>query len=222
MLTQLEGPDCAGKSTLAGNLLRTWRNISPDHQAILVHTGPPGNWDQDEMSIDQWRKYCFLRLKAVIDMVEPHDYRTLLVMDRGTWGSPVYGKLFRPRVDHDGFGDLGKTAFMALEQLISDKGGITAHISPPLETVITRALARAEGEDEFLDEQTGTRKQQITNIYDGYYDFIRDNERELVSYAGSGVFTSAKLISKLPGYEDFTSADAATDKATDTTGNNNG
>lgn len=170
----------------------------------MVHTGPPGNWDENEMSIDQWRKYCFLRLKAVIDMVESHDYRTLLVMDRGTWGSPVYGALFRPDVNEDGFGDLGKTAFMALEQLISDKGGVTAHISPPLETVITRALARAEGEDEFLDQQIGSREKQITDIYNEYYSFIEENEKDLVSYAGSGVFTSSKLISKLPGYEGFT------------------
>lgn len=204
MIIQLEGVDGAGKSYLATHLLSTWRNISPAHEALLVHTGPPGIWDGDDMSLANWRKYCFLRLKAVIDMVESHDARRLLVMDRGTWGSPVYGQLFRPDVNEDGFGDLGKKYFTLLEKLIYAKGGITAHISPPLETVITRALGRAEGEDEFLDQQIGSREKQITDIHNGYYSFIHDNIDILDSYAGSGVFTSSKLISKLPGYEGFT------------------
>lgn len=197
MICVLEGSDGSGKTTLATNLKKTWEEARDGNEALIVHTGPPGSWDEREMSLANWRKYCFLRIKAVLDMVEPHDGRTLLILDRAHVGSPVYGRLFRPQVDHDGFGDLGKRYFSMLDQYLVARGGITLHISPPLETVLRRTLARSGGEDEFLDQQDGSREQQITNIYNEYYSFIKRERDSFPSYAGSGVFTSSTALRTL-------------------------
>lgn len=216
MICVVEGNEAVGKTTLSHSLKKTWESLNSNNEAIIVHVGPPGSWDENEMSLENWRRYCFLRIKAVFDMVEPYDSRKLLIVDRAHFGSPIYGRLFRPQVDHDGFGDLGRKYFYTLDKYLADRGGITLHINPPLGTVISRSIGR---EDEYLDEVPGTREQQLTDIHNEYESFIAREKDNLYSFAGSGVFTSLKAISRLPGFGDI--APTAT-IAADTTGNNNG
>ncbi|QGF20330.1 thymidylate kinase [Gordonia phage Sixama] len=179
MIIQLEGPDGAGKTTLAHGLAKAWRKAGGE--AAIVHSGPPGTWNPTEMYLETWRRYCYNRLRAVLDTVEHVSGDCLLVMDRGAWGSPIYGGLYRPDVNLDGFGDLGREYFFRFEEDLYVRDGITALILPPVETLIERSRDR---EDPYLDSVEGERETQLKQIYSAYADFAQTEGKNLSTFAG--------------------------------------
>lgn len=194
MILQLEGVDGAGKSTLAAAVAKEWRSRDVLNQATIIHTGSPGQWRPDDMSLDMWRRYCFYRLKAVIDTHYQWDSRELLIMDRGSWGSPVYGSIFRPEIDEDGYGDLGEKYFYDFEELLFEAGGVTIVVSPLLEVILNRSVGR---EDEYLDTVSGDRAEQLIKIYYKYKAFVEENRDRLSTYVAHnqlGVTSAENLV----------------------------
>lgn len=179
MIIQLEGPDGAGKTTLAHSLAKTWRESRGE--ASIIHTGPPGLWDSSELAIEVWRRYCYNRLYAVIDSIDESDSK-LLVMDRGAWGSPVYGGLYRPSVNEDGFGDLGRNYFFEFERDLYSRGGVTALVLPDVETLIERSCSR---EDPYLDSVPGKRKEQLKQIHAAYVSFAETSSEDMPTFIGT-------------------------------------
>ena len=82
MIIMLEGPDLAGKTTLAKMIRRRIKN------SVIVHRGPPtGTWDDEY-------------LKPLQEMYETGG---AYILDRWHWGETIYGPILRGRsiVDDD-------------------------------------------------------------------------------------------------------------------------
>lgn len=103
----LEGPDGAGKSTLA-------RELALKTGAELTHLGPP----QSETSA---LSEC---LMGVPGLYRPGSGDSV-VSDRHHWGCPVYGPIYRPARDRDGYGDMGKAGFRYAELFCLSRGAVT-------------------------------------------------------------------------------------------------
>lgn len=130
MLIILEGVDGAGKSTFAEEL-RTL--MAP---ARFGHLGPP---ESPDTALDE----C-------LDMLG--DYRAEdmqdVVLDRLHWGSPVYGPIYRPESNADGYGDMGQHGWRYAEMVIAARGGINVFVD------VDPAVAReriAERGDDYVD-----------------------------------------------------------------------
>ena len=131
MLIILEGPDGAGKTTLAERLVTQLAVKYPRDQVELIHRGPP------------------TRAHPLDEYVVPLlDYRPgggrHLVLDRWHWGERVY-PLTRNRQTK-----MDDAVFRYVEAFIHGRGGVTYHMNAPFSVIAGRLLTR--GEDVDLNE----------------------------------------------------------------------
>ncbi|QBZ72782.1 thymidylate kinase [Gordonia phage GodonK] len=172
MILALEAPDGAGKSTLAETIVNRW-DRGP---AKLVHIGPPPD-RRDGQSVADYSVMCYRRLlkETAQPFLEwgatPKNADHLVVLDRAHWGSPIYGGLFRPDTNIDGFGDLGPHGVQKFDDVIARADGMTVTLTPSVETLIERSRGR---DDPYLDEVDGERDDQLRNIHGRYLTFARD------------------------------------------------
>lgn len=128
----LEGADGSGKSTLSRELLKQIR------RSRIVHLGPPAS---PETALDE----CLHGEDDVIARYRPGGaFSQSLICDRLHWGSPVYGPIFRPDSDVDGWGDLGKAGWQYVEMFVAARGGITVLIDVDPQVAIDRLAERGD------------------------------------------------------------------------------
>jgi hypothetical protein len=125
----LEGVDGAGKSTLAQEIHRlTDAKVSP--------LGPPS--DPTSALTD-----CVIGKYGVVSA-----YRTAgtysLISDRLHWGSPVYGPVFRPQHNADGWGDLGVGGWRYVELLCISRGAMVVYVDVDADVARKRVLQRGD------------------------------------------------------------------------------
>lgn len=147
----------------------------------IVHFGPPPEHKPD-VPVKVWqRQYCDSLLSKFYsdprlvtkDHKPAENSNHLLVIDRFHIGSAVYGHLYRPEYDEDGYGDIGADCFYELDYKLARAGGTTAFLLPTIETIFKRSQGRT---DEYLDTVDGAtnREVQLTKIQNRYMSIFRD------------------------------------------------
>lgn len=130
----IEGPDGAGKSTLAENLREHLGN-----DCRVTHGMPPRS---PETAIAE--------VMEVRNSYVPHG--PSLISDRLHWSCPVYGPLFRPAFDDQGYGEMGPDGWRYCELAIAAKGGITVAVTGRADVLLVRAKSRPEGDQYMADK----------------------------------------------------------------------
>lgn len=102
MLVIIEGPDCAGKTTLAENMRRYTA-------CKVLHRGPP----EDD---------AFVEYTADLQSYQPEAIGANVVCDRWHWGELVYGPMLR------GESKLDEEAFRAVEDFLLVRGAVVAYL----------------------------------------------------------------------------------------------
>lgn len=162
MICVIEGVDGVGKSSLALELAKQLRDGNCDWVTV-AHYGPPP-YDEHDMTTRS--------VQAAADLMralDAHGPNHHVIIDRWSWGCPVYGPLFRPELDMDGYGELGRDMFFVLEDALHAAGGKTFWIDAPDSVIVDRLGGRG---DWYLSEDFSRRMAQI--------DALRDNYQELI------------------------------------------
>lgn len=125
MLIILEGPDCAGKTTLADRLEELIRKRYPSTDEVLrLTSGPPTSHPLDEYVVP---------LLGYRPMSGTH-----VICDRLHWGERVYPKIFnRPSTM-----DLG--VFYHTEAFLQSRGAYVIHALPSVDTLTSRMAIRGD------------------------------------------------------------------------------
>lgn len=125
-LVALEGVDGSGKSTLAKTLAD--RYIDAD----VYHVGVPQSVDT---VIDE-----------TIGMLSDYDPagERGVVYDRAGWGCPVYAPIYRPHLDHDGYGEIGHAGWRYVELFMESRGCVTVLVDAEPEVAAARCADRGE------------------------------------------------------------------------------
>ena len=127
MLIVLEGPDGAGKTTLANRLIHTFLENSKADSAELIHRGPL------DPAIDPLHEYL-LSLKY-----NRRDYNHLVVLDRWHVSEMVYGPIYR------GASRLNQFRWVYIEKWLEAQGALRLVVTAP--TRILRARVEERGDD---------------------------------------------------------------------------
>lgn len=121
----IEGPDGAGKTTLADALISHWAEVNPVGRATLLHRGP--------RVLDSIRDY-------EMPLQEFDLFTDLVICDRWHLGEEVYGPLLR--------GESKTTAaqFRHIEAYLRARGALVVLLDLPTETIQLRLKQRG-GDD---------------------------------------------------------------------------
>lgn len=206
----LEGPDGAGKSTLAEALVREWIAANPSvHTGEVRHVGPPDAFKRVSAKESEYldeliahRVRCTDRLLEHLDYCDEQKGTHLVVFDRMHWGSPVYGSLYRPESNSGNYGDIGLTGFKTVTRRFNKLGALTLLVMPDISTLIERSHGR---EDEYLDNVDGAnaRDKQLLDIYNEYIRVAYENTsaKTKLSYTDPSYATVLNAESHLPASE---------------------
>ena len=154
MIIVLEGEDGSGKTTLARTIAVHCQRLKG--RIFQAAFGPPA---YDTESDVPYPDQVYAQHKALLEAAEepPED---IFIVDRFHWGTYVYGRLFRSHRDLDGWGDMGKDRFLAIEDTITRLGGVTCYVTNNLDILARRVALRG---DEFLGlDPSG----QETNLFE--------------------------------------------------------
>jgi len=159
MIIIVEGPDGAGKSTVA-------KELAANYNAALIHTGPPR---RDEPAVIQYLG------EARHYMVQPND----TVLDRFHLGERVYGPILRQQ---DTLGDIGQRQ---VERMLMSRGFACVVLCiPPFETCYKNWHARRETElftDYGLFVKTFTAFKDIRTTLPLFrYDYTQETPLQLI------------------------------------------
>ena len=140
----LEGVDGSGKTTLLAEIVNQLTGLARPFK--VGHLGPP---EAPETAIDECIKGSGIDPEDPDRIYRPGGWH--LVSDRLHMGCPVYGPLYRPDVDVDGYGDFGIAGWRYIELYLSSRGAVTflALVSP--DTAIER-VRRRNSENHFSVE----------------------------------------------------------------------
>ena len=124
MLIILEGPDLAGKTTLAERLITYLSAKFPRDRVQLIHRGPPSRHPLDEYAV------------PLLDYQPGQGLH--LVIDRWHWGELVYPPIMnRPT-------KMTRWLFNYIEMLVIQRGGFTVHITADDRELLRRFDARGD------------------------------------------------------------------------------
>lgn len=167
MIVILEGPDGAGKSTLAEQLRKEFERDRITH--VTKH-GPYNGVDAADL--------CRIFFRA---MTSALTYDEHLIMDRSWISEPIYADVYRNGVNRV---DLQRRRM--LERVALSRGGVIVHCQPAFELCEKAFLSRKDAE--YLDTT-----QQLQKVYSEYmsmgqnsalpllhYDYEHDNVDDLV------------------------------------------
>jgi hypothetical protein len=177
----LEGPDLAGKTTLAGRLTEAW---GPERTMVLNY-GPP----QIQNPFLEYEVEFLERL--------PADPEVLVICDRLAMGELVYGPLLRAR------SRLTRGGLLHCEMLYSALGAVKVMLMPPL--AVLHARYRERGDD-LIDEAelTAIRETYATLAPRFRYEQLRDagsaDTEDLLHWAQARGALARELSQGAPGY----------------------
>lgn len=144
----LEGPDGAGKTSLAEALVS---DDAPYGVTKLIHTAQPTH------QLGAYHEY----LTELIVMHSRHrDADTLRVYDRFHLGELVYGPVFR------GGSALSEREARLIDMLLDKMGAMRVILDAPDDVLLSRAFDRGEGED-FVD------REQLLGIAGHYRQLVK-------------------------------------------------
>jgi len=189
-LIALEGVDGSGKSTLAKAIAS--RYVDSD----LYHVGVPSS---PETAIDE-----------TIGMLNDYDPSAErgVVYDRAGWGCPVYAPIYRPHLDHDGYGEIGHAGWRYTELFMESRGCVTVLVDADPEVAASRCAERGEDlataenfprmveryHELFAESLTGTVSRRLVTRHDT--DVVAS---EAIALAR----TKARTISKISRYRHY-------------------
>lgn len=149
MIVILEGPDGAGKSTLAQAL---YNALSGDDDTSLIHHGPYKGLESNELA-----KTYFGSMTSALT------YNKHVILDRSWYSESIYGDVYR-----SGANRIPMIYRRMLERAALSRGAILVKCLPSLEA----CLEAFEGRPEYLDSTA-----QLTQVFNAYHDwtFHRDD-----------------------------------------------
>jgi hypothetical protein len=154
----LEGPDCAGKTTLARELSDRYGS-----EMAVIHQGPFPRVTAAQLP----RFYVESMMPAI------NNY-TGLIMDRSWLSEPIYGSAFR-----GGTNRISDVARRHLERIAMRHGAVVVLCLPPWEAVATEWKKR-KGFDPKAEMLEGL--DQLEHVYQGYERLHLDTDLPVVRY----------------------------------------
>lgn len=158
MIIILEGPDGAGKSTLAKNLEDQLYNDGGEDGAsvTLLHNGPPQPFDTEPPFV------AYLNQIAGWAAIHGKYDNRHLIVDRLHIGEKVYGPIFR------GESQLTENEVYAIERYLDAIGAIKIFVAADLETLTARIKERGddmvkEGQIEEVARQYNAEMMKLKN-----------------------------------------------------------
>lgn len=141
MLIILEGPDCAGKSTLASKLACAIENAIPENAVTVFHKGPP-----ELHPLDEYESPLFMYMPGMGQHI---------ICDRWHWGESVYpAVLGRSSQLDDGIR-------LHIEMFLRSKGALVVHVSAE-DRVLEQCISRRG--DDLIEAGKG---HQLNVLYNG-------------------------------------------------------
>lgn len=173
MLIVLEGCDGAGKTTLAGQLvkeaeLRGW-------EAEVWHRGVPVRHPLEEYELDLEQDY---------PSSAENRARRLIIADRWHLGQLVYGPLYRKDLK-----DFDMGCAWHVDALLQSVGALQLILSPPLEVIRDRLAIRGE---DYLQEG------HVQYVHEAYESMVNVTNSEAISNVGNGIFNRSFTILREP------------------------
>lgn len=171
LLFVLEGPDGAGKSTLAENLTFVL-HANRVSDVKTIHFGPP---KFDQTLADSG---VSAGAQAVREMMERPEVKRFnsrndadvlvptkaLIIDRFHMGGPVYGPIYRPdRATDPMFGELTPEQYYTIDGWVRKHGGRTFVVMPPSVRLIQERL-QTRGDD-YVDPDNTEKLKRILWAY---------------------------------------------------------
>jgi thymidylate kinase len=156
MIIILEGPDGAGKTTLAETLRQ---RLQSDHMTQIVKHGPYTNLVAEEL--------CKIYFRSMTQALTYNDH---VIMDRSWLSEPVYGSVYR-----GGANRVDMPRKRMLERVALARGAVVVQCQPSFDLCATTFASRSE--DEYLD----TIK-QLRQVYDEYETLKLHTDLPVVHY----------------------------------------
>lgn len=128
MIIILEGPECAGKTTLAKQLLAQMG-------CSIVHRSQPKTEEEKQFMMNTY-----------VDIIENTERDTMVIFDRCWYSEMVYGKIMRDK------SYISLDQMSALEEMLMHRGALIIHCTSDTSTLWSRCLTR--GEDYITDVDT--------------------------------------------------------------------
>ena len=166
MIVILEGPDGAGKTTLAETLRQRFQTERMTH---VVKHGPYIGLQSEDL--------CRIYFRAMSQALTYDDH---IIMDRAWLSEPIYGQVYR-----NGLNRVDMQRCRMLERAALSRGAVVVHCQPAFEVCAKAFTARQD--KEYLDTL-----QQLRKVYDEYdtlgqgtalpiihYDYENDSVLEL-------------------------------------------
>jgi len=140
MLIIVDGPTCAGKSTLSEQLAGYLREFSRD--ITFVHKSQPQVLNRRWVLKDYVLEHETYQPGISFDMLA----------DRWHFGEATYARLYRPDTDKDGFGLLGVAGWRWVELFLLSRGALGIRLDADNQTLVDRLHTR--GDDHVADAET--------------------------------------------------------------------
>ena len=161
MILILEGPDGAGKTTLAETLRQRFQNNGMVH---IVKHGPYTGVEPEHL--------CRIYFRAMSPALTFND---TVIMDRSWISEPIYGEVYR-----NGANRIDVPRKRMLERVALSRGAVVIHCQPDFETCAETFEKRPE--QEYLDDVSQLEQVYeeyealplITNLPTVHYDYTRD------------------------------------------------